>query len=92
MKTSKISLQQILPLLQSEIQGLLHPAQVNFGFRGSRLSSRPRHSPKVLVLLNPICLLKHVLNCEQNSSFFIFRSRLCDIRINFNRITERLLM
>jgi hypothetical protein len=23
--------------------------------------------------LNPVCLLKYVLNCEQNFSFFIFR-------------------
>lgn len=25
--------------------------------------------------LNPLCLLKHVLNCEQNFSIFIFRSK-----------------
>jgi hypothetical protein len=38
--------------------------------RGFSLSSCPQRSQKVLLLLNPICLLKHVLNCEQNISYF----------------------
>jgi hypothetical protein len=37
--------------------------------------------------LNPLCLLKYVLNCEQNFSFFIFRFRLSHIWINCNRIS-----
>jgi hypothetical protein len=40
------------------------------------LSNCPQHSLKALLLLNHMCLLKYVLNCEQNVSFFIhvFRS------------------
>jgi hypothetical protein len=38
-----------------------------------------------------MCLLKYVLNCEQNFSFFIFRAGLSDIRINCNQISEGLL-
>jgi hypothetical protein len=38
--------------------------------RGFSLSGCPQHSLKVLLLLNPTCLLKYVLNCEQNFSFF----------------------
>jgi hypothetical protein len=45
---------------------------------GSSLSSCPQHSLKVLLLLNPTCLLKYVLNCEQ-VSFFIFRSGLARV-------------
>jgi hypothetical protein len=39
--------------------------------RGFSLSSCPEHSLKVLLLLNPSCLLKYVLNCEENISNFI---------------------
>jgi hypothetical protein len=49
---------------------------LNIFWRGFSLSSRPQHTLKVLLLLTPMCLLKYVLNCEQNSSFFIFRSGL----------------
>jgi hypothetical protein len=38
-----------------------------------------------------MCLLKHVLNCEQNFSFFIFWSGLSNIQINCNRTSEGLL-
>jgi hypothetical protein len=59
--------------------------------RGFSLSSYPQHSTKVLLFesllrLNPTCLLKHVLKCEQN--FVIFH---ISIRINCNRIGEGLL-
>jgi CRISPR/Cas system CMR subunit Cmr6 (Cas7 group RAMP superfamily) len=39
---------------------------------GFSLFSCPQHSLKVLLLLNPMCLLKYVLNCKLNFSFFIF--------------------
>jgi hypothetical protein len=47
--------------------------------RGFSLSNCPQHSLKVLLvqsllLLNPICLLKYVLKCEQNFLFFVFRT------------------
>jgi hypothetical protein len=35
--------------------------------------------------------VNHVLNCEQNFSFFIFRSELSDIQINCNWISKGLL-
>jgi hypothetical protein len=44
--------------------------------RGFSLSSCPQHRMKVLLLLNAIVFLKYVLNCEHNSSFFVFRSGL----------------
>jgi hypothetical protein len=49
--------------------------------RDFSLSSCPQHNLKALLLcslllLNPVCPLKYVLNCEQNCSFFIFRSEL----------------
>jgi hypothetical protein len=34
------------------------------------LSSCPQHSLKVLLLLNPTCLLKYVFNCEHDFSYF----------------------
>jgi hypothetical protein len=60
--------------------------------RGFSLSSCLQHSLKLLLLwslllLNPMCLSKHVLNCQRNFSFSIFRSGLSDIRINCNRIS-----
>jgi hypothetical protein len=59
--------------------------------RGFSVFSCPQHSLKVLLLLNPTCLLKHVLNSEKNFSFFIFQSGLSDIRVsNSNRIGEGL--
>jgi hypothetical protein len=38
-----------------------------------------------------MCLLQYVLICEQNFSFFLFKSGLSFIRINCNRISEGLL-
>jgi hypothetical protein len=38
-----------------------------------------------------MCLLKYIFYCEQHFAFFIFRSRLSDMRINSNRIREGLL-
>jgi hypothetical protein len=38
--------------------------------RGFSLSSCPKHSLKVFLFLNVTCLLKYVLNCEQNFSCF----------------------
>jgi hypothetical protein len=75
---NRISLQQFLPLSEAETQGLLHPAEANLGYflLGFSVSSRPQHSPKALLVLNVTCLLMYVLNCEQNLSFFIFRSGL----------------
>jgi hypothetical protein len=61
---------------------------VDIFLRGFSLSNCPQHSLKVLLLLNPMCLLKYVLSCEYNFSFFIFRSVLSYIRINCNRISE----
>jgi hypothetical protein len=40
--------------------------------------------------LTAMCLLKYVLNCENN--FFIFRSGLSGIRVKCNRISEGLLL
>jgi hypothetical protein len=37
---------------------------------GLSLSSCPQHSLKVLLLLNLMCHLKYILNCEQNFSYF----------------------
>jgi hypothetical protein len=53
---------------EAEIQGLL---QSYIFLSCFNLSSCSRHSLKVvllqsLVLLNPMCLLKHVLKCEQS--------------------------
>jgi hypothetical protein len=73
----KISLQKFLPLSEVEIQGLLQLKPVlDIFLRGSSLFSCPQQSLEVLLLLNPTCLLKCVLNCERNFSFFIFRSGL----------------
>jgi hypothetical protein len=38
--------------------------------RGFSPSSCPQHSLKVLLLLNPMCLLKYVSSCEENFSYF----------------------
>jgi hypothetical protein len=75
---SRVSFIELKPILDIFLHGFSH-------------SSCPQHSLKVLLPLNPICLLKYVLSCEQNFSFFIFRSGLSDIRINCNRISEGLL-
>jgi hypothetical protein len=32
--------------------------------------SCPQHSPNVLLLENPTCLLQHVVNCEENFPYF----------------------
>jgi hypothetical protein len=55
MKINKASLQKSLPQSEAEIQGLLHPAQVDLGhfLRSFGLSNCPQHSLKVLLLLNP---------------------------------------
>jgi hypothetical protein len=37
--------------------------------RGFSLSSCPQHSLKALLLLNPMCLLKCVLDCEKHFSY-----------------------
>jgi hypothetical protein len=53
MKINKnISLQQVRPLSEDEIQGLLHPAQANLDIilRGFSLSSCLQHSLKVHLL------------------------------------------
>jgi hypothetical protein len=54
---SRVSLMQLKPIL-------------NIFLRSFSLSSCPQHSLKVHLLLNPTCLLKYVLNCEQNFSYF----------------------
>jgi hypothetical protein len=81
--TYKISQQQFLPLSEAEIQGLLHPAEANLGyflarFQSLQLPSVQSESPLVLIplLLNPMCLLKYVINCAQNFLYLIFRSGL----------------
>jgi hypothetical protein len=58
---------------------------------GFNLSSCSQHSLKVLLLLNPMCLLKYVLNCEQNFSFFVFWSRLSSIWVKCNQVSEGLM-
>jgi hypothetical protein len=55
---------------------------------GFSLSSSPHHSLRAILLLNLKCLLKYVLNCKQNISFFILLSGLSDIMVNFDRISE----
>jgi hypothetical protein len=69
---------------EAEIQGLLHPARSGFGFflawfQSLQLPSAQSQSPLVLIGLAPkshVCLLKHVLNCEEHFPFFIFQSGL----------------
>jgi hypothetical protein len=52
----------------------------NIFLRSFSLSTWPQHSLKFLLLLNPMCLLNYVLNCEQNLfRFFIFRSGLARV-------------
>lgn len=43
-------------------------------FSGSSFLSCPQHSSKILLLLNPKCILKCVHKCEQNVSFYMFLS------------------
>jgi hypothetical protein len=66
------SLQQFLPLSEADIQSLLHLAEANLDsfLRGFSFSSCPQLSLKVLLLLNHMCPLMYVVNCEQN--FFRF--------------------
>jgi hypothetical protein len=59
--------------------------------RGFSLASCPQHSLKVPLALYATCLLKYVLNCEEDSSFVIFRSELSDFRINCDRTSDGLL-
>jgi hypothetical protein len=54
---SRVSFVQLKPMLDIVLQDF-------------SLSSCPQHSQKVLLLLNPMYLLKYVLNCEQNFSYF----------------------
>jgi hypothetical protein len=56
---SRVSLIQLKPILDIFLHGF-------------SLSSCPKHSLKDLLLLNSMCLFKHVLNCEYNFSFFMF--------------------
>jgi hypothetical protein len=68
----KISLQQFLPLPEAEIQGLLHPAEVNLGyllpwFQSLQLPSTQSESP--LAPKSHVSFIKYVLNCEQNCSY-----------------------
>jgi hypothetical protein len=81
----KMSPHKFLLLLEAEIQ--LKPI-LDIFLRGFSLSSCPQQSLKVLLLLNPTCLLKYVLNWTE---FFIFLSGLFDIRINCNRIGDGLM-
>jgi hypothetical protein len=63
-------------------------------FQSLRLPWTQPESPLALIPLVPeshVTFWKYVLNCEQNFSFFIFRSGLSDILINCNRISEGLL-
>jgi hypothetical protein len=58
MKINKKSLQQILPLSEAEIPGLLHPAEANLRyflswFQSLQLPSTHSESPLVLILLAP---------------------------------------
>jgi hypothetical protein len=88
------SLQQFLPLSEAEIRDLLHPSQANLRyfltwFHSRQLLSTQSECPLALIPLapNPTCLLKYVLSCEENFSFFTFRSGLSDVRINCNRFS-----
>jgi hypothetical protein len=82
-KYKKMSLKQFLPLSEAKIQGLHHPAQANLGyflvwFQSLQLPSTQSESPIAIILLAPKSHVsfKDVLDCEDNFSFFIFRSRL----------------
>jgi hypothetical protein len=59
---------------------------LNPGHSGGKLATNRLSYGAALLLVNPMCLLKQVLNCEENFSFFIFRSRLSNIQINYNQI------
>jgi hypothetical protein len=76
---NEISLQQFISVSEAEIQGLLHPAEANFGyflawFQSLQLLTTQSESP--LAPKSLVSFLKYVLNCEQNFTFFIFRSGL----------------
>jgi hypothetical protein len=65
-----------LHVSQTEIQGL-HPAQASLGyFLAWFLSAASLYSVQKFSSSIPMRFLKYVLNCEQNFSFFIFRSGL----------------
>jgi hypothetical protein len=77
-KLNKKTLQQFIPLSEAELQGLLHPAEASLGyfvawFQCLQLPSTQSESP---LAPKSHVFLKYVLNCEQNFSFFIFRSGL----------------
>jgi hypothetical protein len=63
-------------------------------FQSLQLPSAQSECPFARIHVSPqsnVFFLKYVPNCEQNFSFFIFRSGLSDIQINCNRINEGLL-
>jgi hypothetical protein len=78
-KRKKMSLLQFLPLSEAETRVSfiqLKPILGIFLF-GFSLSIYPQHSLKALwlelfLLLNPVCPLKYVPNCEHNFSFLYF--------------------
>jgi hypothetical protein len=59
---------------EADIQGL-KPVLYIF-LCGFSLSSCPQHSLKVLLLLNPLCLLKYVLNCDTAFCILHFSIRI----------------
>jgi hypothetical protein len=63
-------------MLKSRVSFIELKPILDISLRGFSLSSL-----EILLLINPTCLLKYVLNYEQNVSFFIFRSGLTVTRL-----------
>jgi hypothetical protein len=82
----EISMQQFLHLSEAEMQCLFNPAQSHLGYF---LTCQYLQLPSTQPLVPESSVRKYVLTCEQN--FSIFLSRISDIQINCNQISESLL-
>jgi hypothetical protein len=89
----EIILQQCLPLSEAEIQGLLQlKPSLDIVFCCFTLSSCPQYSLKALLPINPMCLLKYILNCEQNFPWRMPSSAMwCHVGLVRNVLASRLL-
>jgi hypothetical protein len=70
----EILLQKCLPLSEAELRVSLIQFKriLDIFLCGFSLFNCPEHSLKFLLLLNPMCLLKYVLNFEENFNFFLY--------------------
>jgi hypothetical protein len=88
---SKTIIKQYHLFIGRRLEVVLAFGRNNAGLRKLSKVLSEQTSDFSFAFLNVICLLKHVLNCEQHFSFFVSRSGLSDIRINCNRTNEDLL-